>query len=51
MDDTLGMLLGAVLTVLVLSYLFWDTFLFRLASSLLVGAAIGYASAVILNKV
>ncbi len=49
--DTLGMLFAALLTILVLSYLARDTFLFRLAQSLLVGTAIGYGSAVILRNV
>ncbi len=46
-----GVLIGAVLTLLVLSYLIRDTFLFRLAQSLLVGTAIGYGLAVILRNV
>jgi hypothetical protein len=49
--DTLGVWLGVLLTLLVFSYLVRDTFLFRLASSLLVGTAIGYGSAVILRTV
>ncbi|MGE5137858.1 MAG: hypothetical protein ACM3JD_00225 [Rudaea sp.] len=49
--DSAGVWLGAILTLLVLSYLLRDTFLFRLAQSLLVGAAIGYGSAVVLRTV
>ncbi len=49
--DTAGIWLGALLTLLVLSYLVRDSFLFRVAQSLLVGAAIGYGSAVILRTV
>lgn len=49
--DGAGVWLGAILTLLVLSYLIKDTFLSRLAQSLLVGTAIGYGSAVILRSV
>jgi hypothetical protein len=49
--DTAGVWLGALLTLLVFSYLVRDTFLFRLAQALLVGSAIGYGSAVILRTV
>ncbi len=50
-SDTLGIAVAAVLTILVFSYLLRDTFLFRLAQSLLVGTAIGYGSAFILSNV
>lgn len=49
--DNAGVWLASVLTLLVLSYLIRDTFLFRLAQSLLVGTAIGYGSAVVLRTV
>ncbi len=49
--DTAGVWLAALLTLLVFSYLLHDTFLFRLAQSLLVGGAVGYGSAVILRSV
>ena len=49
--DAAGLWIAALLTLLVGSYLVKDTFLFRLASSLLVGTAIGYASAIILQNV
>ncbi len=49
--DILGTWLAVLLTILVGSYLLRDTFLFRLAQSLLVGTAIGYGSAVILRMV
>ncbi len=49
--DAAGTWLAALLTLFVLSYLIRDSFLFRLASSLLVGTAVGYGFAVILNTV
>ncbi|MBI4671356.1 MAG: hypothetical protein HY741_06765 [Chloroflexi bacterium] len=49
--DVLGVWLAALLTILVLTYLIHDSFLFRLASSLLVGTAIGFASAVVVHRV
>lgn len=49
--DNAGVWLAAILTLLVLSYLIRDTFLFRLAQSLLVGTAIGFGSAVVLHSV
>jgi hypothetical protein len=49
--DNAGVWLAAMLTLLVFSYLIRDTFLFRLAQSLLVGTAIGYGSAVVLRTV
>jgi len=47
--DGLGVWLAALLTILVFSYLIHDSFFFRLASGLLVGTAIGFASAVIIH--
>ena len=41
--DTLGIWVGAILTLLVFSYLLGDTLLFRLAQAVFVGVAIGYA--------
>jgi hypothetical protein len=49
--DNAGVWLAALLTLLVFSYLIRDSFLFRLAQSLLVGTAVGYGSAVILRTV
>jgi hypothetical protein len=49
--DSAGTWLAALLTLLVFSFLIRDTFLFRLAQSLLVGTAIGYGSAVVLHNV
>lgn len=49
--DALGIWLAALLTVLVFTYLIQDTILFRIASGLLVGTAIGFVSAVVLRNV
>ena len=49
--DNAGRWFAALLTLLVFSYLIRDSFLFRLAQSLLVGTAIGYGSAVVLHTV
>src|SRR3990172_4998097 len=46
--ETLGTLLAAVLTVMVLSYILGDNALFRIATYLFVGVASGYAAAVAL---
>lgn len=40
--DTIGLWAGAILTLLVFSYLLGDTPLFRLAQAIFVGVAIGY---------
>jgi hypothetical protein len=49
--DVLGVWLAALLTILVFTYLIRDSFLFRIASGLLVGTAIGFASAVVIRTV
>lgn len=49
--DTLGVWLAALLTILVWTYLIRDTFLFRIASALLVGTAVGFVSAVVIGSV
>ncbi len=49
--DALGIWIAALLTILVFTYLIRDTVLFRIASCLLVGTAIGFGSAVILRNV
>ncbi len=43
MTETLGLIVGAVLTLMVFSYLLGDNVLYRWALALLVGAAAGYA--------
>ncbi len=44
--DVIGAIVGALLTLLVLSYLIYDTPLYRAALHILVGATIGYGVAV-----
>lgn len=51
MCDVLGVWLAALLTILVFTYLIRDSFLFRIASGLLVGTAIGFAGAVVISNV
>ncbi|MBM3129000.1 MAG: hypothetical protein FJ009_10325 [Chloroflexi bacterium] len=43
MTDPIGVWVGAILTLLVFSYLLGDTPLFRVAQAIFVGVAIGYA--------
>jgi hypothetical protein len=50
MDD-LGVWVGAILTLLVFSYLIKDTVLFRIAQAIFVGVAIGYAATVAVRLV
>lgn len=47
----LGVWVGAILTLLVFSYLIKDTVLFRIAQALFVGVAVGYAGTVAVNVV
>lgn len=49
--DQIGLIVGAVLTALVLSYLIGDSFLFRLAVYILIGAGAAYAAAVVVLDV
>lgn len=51
MCDVLGVWLAALLTILVFTYLIRDSFLFRIASGLLVGTAIGFIGAVVISNV
>ncbi|MEW5717050.1 MAG: hypothetical protein AB1817_00325 [Chloroflexota bacterium] len=44
MTDPIGVWVGAILTLLVFSYLLGDTPLFRLAQAIFVGVTIGYAA-------
>ncbi|MBI4785658.1 MAG: hypothetical protein HY782_01240 [Chloroflexi bacterium] len=46
MTDVVGVWVGAILTLLVFSYLLGDTPLFRLAQAIFVGVAVGYATTV-----
>ena len=49
--DLIGALLGFVLTILVLSYIFGDNVLFRIAAHLFVGVTAGYVSTVVIQNV
>ena len=46
MNDVIGIWVGAILTLLVFSYLLGDTPLFRIAQALFVGVTVGYAAVV-----
>ena len=46
MSDNIGVWIGAILTLLVFSYLLGDTLLFRVAQAVFVGVAVGYAALV-----
>ncbi|MCL4393469.1 MAG: hypothetical protein M1482_01400 [Chloroflexi bacterium] len=46
MTDLVGVWVGAILTLLVFSYLLGDTPLFRLAQAIFVGVSVGYAATV-----
>lgn len=46
MSDLIGVWVGAILTLLVFSYLLGDTPLFRFAQAIFVGVAVGYAATV-----
>ena len=49
--DQIGLIVGAVLTVLVLTYIIGDSLLFRLAVYILIGAGAAYAAVVVLFDV
>ena len=49
--DQIGLIVGAILTFLVLSYLIGDSFLFRLAVYILIGAGAAYAAIVVIFDV
>ena len=51
MNDLIGVWVGAILTLLVFSYLLGDSPLFRLAQAILVGVTIGYAATVAIRSV
>ena len=51
MLDTIGTLVGMVLTLLVFSYLLGDNVLYRLAEHLFVGVAVGYAVVIAFHNV
>lgn len=49
--DPIGVIIGFALTIMVLSYLIGDNILFRLAISIFIGVASGYAAVLILYNV
>lgn len=49
--DSIGVVIAAILTVMVLSYVLGDNFLFRLASHIFVGVAVGYGVILVLYSV
>lgn len=49
--EILGVAVGAILTLVVFSYLIHDTFLFRLAQAIFVGVAIGYGASLIIQNI
>jgi hypothetical protein len=49
--ETIGLIVGAVLTAMVLSYIVGDSFLFRLAVYILIGAGAAYAAVVVIFDV
>ncbi len=51
MLDIAGLVLGAVLTLLIFSYLLGDNPLYRLALHLFVGALVGYSFGVVFREV
>lgn len=49
--EVIGMIVGAVLTLMIFSYIFTDNFLYRWALALLVGSSVGYALGVAIRFV
>jgi hypothetical protein len=49
--ELIGMAVGALLTILVFSYLLGDNFLYRLALHLFLGALVGYAFGMVISEV
>jgi len=49
--DLIGMIIGAILTLMVLSYVIGDNVLFRVAMYLFIGVASGYAGAIAIRNV
>ena len=49
--DVVGMVVGAVLTLMVFSYLVGDNPLYRIALYLFVGAVIGYSLGILVSEV
>jgi hypothetical protein len=51
MAEILGLIIGFLLTLMVLSYIIGDNFLFRLAMAIFVGVASGYAAVLVVYNV
>ncbi len=49
--DTIGLIVGLVLTVFIYSYVFGDNFLYRLAVHVLVGVSAAYAAVIVTRQV
>ena len=49
--DQIGIIVGAILTLMILSYLIGDNFLFRLAVHILVGVGAAYAAVIVIFDV
>lgn len=49
--ELIGMAVGALLTILVFSYLLGDNFLYRLALHIFLGALVGYAFGMVISEV
>ena len=49
--DLIGALLGFLLTIFILSYIWGDNVLFRIATHLFVGVAAGYVTIVVIQNV
>lgn len=51
MNDTIGLLVGFVLTLLIFSYVIGDNPVYRLAAHILVGVSAAYAAVIVLRQV
>ena len=51
MNETIGLIIGLVLTLLIYSYLIGDNPLYRIAVHILVGVSAGYATIVVVQRV
>ena len=51
MNETIGLIIGLILTILIYSYLIGDNPLYRIAVHILVGVSAGYATIVIVQRV
>ena len=49
--ELIGMAVGALLTILVFSYLLGDNFLYRLALHIFLGALVGYTFGMVISEV